>query len=186
MGRASTFRVRGKNFVFSDQTAEHLSLKLPLAEAEAVVATDDSASPAGYGLERYGWIALTVRPDEDDDRASVGDPSLDFVGLLATFGPGPVNEIIQAYGGKISWRRLLFYWWLNPCYELVYAGPHLDNDPLKLCHAFRILTNHRIGCGRPLRDTDPHERILSFAEQTSRGDGRVYSGVRFALPRGAK
>lgn len=37
-GGHPTFRVRGKNFVFSDQAAEHLSLKLPLAEAEAVVA----------------------------------------------------------------------------------------------------------------------------------------------------
>lgn len=60
-GGHPTFRVRGKNFVFSDQTAEHLSLKLPLAEAEAVVATDDDVSPAGYGLGRHGWIALTVR-----------------------------------------------------------------------------------------------------------------------------
>jgi predicted DNA-binding protein (MmcQ/YjbR family) len=63
--------VRGKNFVFSDQTAEHLSVKLPLAEAEAVVATDDNAPPSpppGYGLGRHGWVALTVRPDEDEDR----------------------------------------------------------------------------------------------------------------------
>ncbi|MGH3900204.1 MAG: MmcQ/YjbR family DNA-binding protein [Pseudonocardiaceae bacterium] len=67
-GGHPTFRVRGKNFVFSDHTAEHLSVKLPLAEAEAVVATDDDASPAGYGLGRHGWIALTVHPDEDEDR----------------------------------------------------------------------------------------------------------------------
>lgn len=67
-GGHPTFRVRGKNFIFSDHTAEHLSLKLPLAEAEAVVATDDNACPAGYGLGRHGWIALTVHPDEDEDR----------------------------------------------------------------------------------------------------------------------
>ncbi|MGH3786854.1 MAG: MmcQ/YjbR family DNA-binding protein [Pseudonocardiaceae bacterium] len=67
-GGHPTFRVRGKNFVFSDHTAEHLSLKLPLAEAEAVVATDDNTSPAGYGLGRHGWIALTVHLDEDEDR----------------------------------------------------------------------------------------------------------------------
>lgn len=42
-GGHPSFRVRGKNFVFSDHTAEHLSLKLPLAEAEAVVATDENA-----------------------------------------------------------------------------------------------------------------------------------------------
>lgn len=67
-GGHPTFRVRGKNFVFSDRTAEHLSVKLPVAEAAAVVATDDDASPAGYGLGRYGWVALTVHPDEDEDR----------------------------------------------------------------------------------------------------------------------
>ena len=63
-----TFRVRGKNFVFSDQAAEHLSVKLSKDEAEAVVATDPAASPAGYGLGRHGWIALDVPPDADDDR----------------------------------------------------------------------------------------------------------------------
>jgi predicted DNA-binding protein (MmcQ/YjbR family) len=61
-GDHPTFRVRGKNFVFSDHTAQHLSLKLPMAEAEAVVATDNDAEPAGYGLGRHGWIALTVGP----------------------------------------------------------------------------------------------------------------------------
>jgi predicted DNA-binding protein (MmcQ/YjbR family) len=67
-GGHPTFRVRGKNFVFADQTAEHLSLKLSLAEAQAVVATEDGASPAGYGLGRNGWVALTVHPHEDEGR----------------------------------------------------------------------------------------------------------------------
>lgn len=67
-GGHPTFRVRGKNFVFADAAAGHLSVKLPVAEAAAVVATDDQVSPAGYGLGRHGWIALTLRPDEDDAR----------------------------------------------------------------------------------------------------------------------
>lgn len=70
-GGHPTFRVRGKNFVFSDLTAEHLSLKLPIAEAEAVVATDHNASPAGYGLGRHGWVALTVGPDDEDRWAQI-------------------------------------------------------------------------------------------------------------------
>ena len=49
--------MRNKNFVFSDQAAEHLSLKLPHDEAAAVVATDAAAEPAGYGLGRHGWVA---------------------------------------------------------------------------------------------------------------------------------
>ena len=61
-----TFRVNGKNFVFSDHDARHLSLKLPKEEAVAVVATDKGVDPAGYGLGRAGWIALTLdaRPSE--------------------------------------------------------------------------------------------------------------------------
>lgn len=67
-GGHPTFRVRGKNFVFSDEAAQHLSLKLTLAEAEAVIATDPAASPAGYGLGRHGWVALDVPADADDER----------------------------------------------------------------------------------------------------------------------
>lgn len=63
-----TFRVRGKNFVFCDIDAQHLSLKLTQDEAAAVVATDPDVSPAGYGLGRHGWIALTVAPDATEDR----------------------------------------------------------------------------------------------------------------------
>jgi predicted DNA-binding protein (MmcQ/YjbR family) len=59
-GDHPTFRVRGKNFVFSDQTATSLSLKLPKEEAAAVVATEPTVEPGGYGLGRHGWISLTV------------------------------------------------------------------------------------------------------------------------------
>jgi predicted DNA-binding protein (MmcQ/YjbR family) len=67
-GDHPTFRVRGKNFVFCDGDARHLSLKLTHDEAAAVVATDPDVSPAGYGLGRHGWIALTVAPDATEDR----------------------------------------------------------------------------------------------------------------------
>jgi predicted DNA-binding protein (MmcQ/YjbR family) len=67
-GGHPTFRVRGKNFVFSDIAAEHLSLKLPKEEAAAVVATDPHTEPAGYGLGRHGWIALTVPPTAGEER----------------------------------------------------------------------------------------------------------------------
>ena len=59
-GDHPTFRVRGKNFVFCDQTATHLTVKLSREEAEAVVATDPRVEPAGYGLGRSGWISVTV------------------------------------------------------------------------------------------------------------------------------
>ena len=67
-GDHPTFRVNGKNFVFCDQEARHLSLKLPKEEAAAVTATDPDVQPAGYGLGRHGWVALDLAPDPDDDR----------------------------------------------------------------------------------------------------------------------
>jgi predicted DNA-binding protein (MmcQ/YjbR family) len=59
-GDHPTFRVRNKNFVFSDPEATHLSLKLPVDEAAAVVASDPAVEPAGYGLGRHGWIAVNL------------------------------------------------------------------------------------------------------------------------------
>ncbi len=63
-----TFRVNGKNFVFSDPDGEHLTLKLGTEEAAAVVATDPQAHLAGYGLGRHGWVAITMDETEADDR----------------------------------------------------------------------------------------------------------------------
>ena len=67
-GDHPTFRVRGKNFVFSDQGATNLSLKLSKEEATAVVATDPAVEPSGYGLGRHGWISLPVDADAGDER----------------------------------------------------------------------------------------------------------------------
>ncbi len=67
-GDEPTFRVRGKNFVFTDQAASGLSVKLSKDEAEAVVATDPLADPTGYGLGRHGWVSVEVGADADDAR----------------------------------------------------------------------------------------------------------------------
>jgi predicted DNA-binding protein (MmcQ/YjbR family) len=63
-----TFRVRNKNFVFTDPLATALSVKLPKEEASAVVATDRLAEPTGYGLGRHGWVTVRVGAGADDDR----------------------------------------------------------------------------------------------------------------------
>lgn len=63
-----TFRVRNKNFVFTNQEATGLSVKLPKEEAAAVVATDPGAEPTGYGLGRHGWVSVEVGPAPDDAR----------------------------------------------------------------------------------------------------------------------
>jgi hypothetical protein len=61
-GGEPTFRVSGKNFVFSNPEATSLSVKLCREEAEAVVATDPEAAPTGYGLGRSGWVTVVVGP----------------------------------------------------------------------------------------------------------------------------
>jgi predicted DNA-binding protein (MmcQ/YjbR family) len=55
-----TFRVRGKNFIFTNREATGLSVKLTKEEAAAVVATDRLAEPTGYGLGRHGWVSVTI------------------------------------------------------------------------------------------------------------------------------
>ena len=59
-GDEPTFRVRGKTFIFSDHRARTLSVKLSKAEAAAVVATDPTAQPTGYGLGRHGWVSVQI------------------------------------------------------------------------------------------------------------------------------
>jgi len=59
-GGEPTFRVRGKNFVFTDQPVSRMSVKLPVEEAAAVVATDPGAQPTSYGLGRHGWVSVVV------------------------------------------------------------------------------------------------------------------------------
>jgi predicted DNA-binding protein (MmcQ/YjbR family) len=67
-GGEPTFRVRGKNFVFTDQSASGLSVKLPQEEAAAVVATDPKATPTGYGLGRHGWVSVEIGARASRDR----------------------------------------------------------------------------------------------------------------------
>ena len=67
-GGHPSFRVRGKNFVFSNLEGTSLSLKLSQEEAVAVVATDPDAEAMGYGLGRHGWIAFTLDPEPTADR----------------------------------------------------------------------------------------------------------------------
>ena len=67
-GGHPSFRVRGKNFVFSNLEGTSLSLKLSKEEAAAVVATDPSTEPMGYGLGRHGWISFNLDPDPGEER----------------------------------------------------------------------------------------------------------------------
>ncbi len=59
-GGEPTFRVGGKNFVFTSPDADSITVKLPHEEAAAIVATDPRASPTGYGLGRHGWVSISL------------------------------------------------------------------------------------------------------------------------------
>ena len=63
-----TFRVNGKNFIFTDKQASGVSVKLPKEEAAAVVATDPLVEPTGYGLGRHGWVSVTIGTKPTKDR----------------------------------------------------------------------------------------------------------------------
>jgi predicted DNA-binding protein (MmcQ/YjbR family) len=59
-GGEPTFRVRNKNFIFTDHPVSRMSVKLPIEDAEAVVPTDPGAQPTGYGMGRHGWVSVVV------------------------------------------------------------------------------------------------------------------------------
>jgi predicted DNA-binding protein (MmcQ/YjbR family) len=59
-GGEPTFRVANKVFVFTSPDARSITVKLTADEAAAVVATDPSASPTGYGMGRHGWISVVI------------------------------------------------------------------------------------------------------------------------------
>jgi predicted DNA-binding protein (MmcQ/YjbR family) len=63
-----TFRVRGKNFIFTNPGATSISVKISGEEAAAVVATDPQVEPTGYGLGKHGWITVTIPPRTARDR----------------------------------------------------------------------------------------------------------------------
>jgi predicted DNA-binding protein (MmcQ/YjbR family) len=59
-GGEPTFRVRGKNFIFTNPEATSISVKLPGEEAAAVVASDPLVEPTAYGLGRHGWVSVSI------------------------------------------------------------------------------------------------------------------------------
>lgn len=59
-GGEPTFRVRKKNFVFTNADATQITVKLDKAEAEALTATDADAQPTRYGLGRNGWVTIRL------------------------------------------------------------------------------------------------------------------------------
>jgi predicted DNA-binding protein (MmcQ/YjbR family) len=96
-GGEPTFRVRGKNFVFTDQTASGISVKLPKEEAAALVATEPRAQPTGYGLGRHGWVSIHIG---DDAGESVWQEVEEWVRTSYTLvAPKALARIVRADDG---------------------------------------------------------------------------------------
>jgi predicted DNA-binding protein (MmcQ/YjbR family) len=67
-GGEPTFRVKGKNFVFSNTDGSRITVKLPKTEAAAVTSTDPSTVAADYGLGRHGWISVSLSARSSKER----------------------------------------------------------------------------------------------------------------------
>lgn len=54
----------------------------------------------------------------DFEDAAVGDPAIDFAGLLPLLGADRLERLIADYGGPVDRDRLRHYWWLAPLHDL--------------------------------------------------------------------
>lgn len=63
----TALKVRGKTFVWLDETDGQFSLTVKLPVSRDFAETFDFASPAGYGLGRSGWISCRFSPGEEPD-----------------------------------------------------------------------------------------------------------------------
>ncbi len=60
----------------------------------------------------------------DFEAASIGDPAVDFVGLLITLGPDTCRSVIEAYPGRVDsgfWERLVGYYWIGSLYAVFHG-----------------------------------------------------------------
>lgn len=54
----------------------------------------------------------------DFEDAAVGDPAIDFAGLLPLLGHDRVDRLIADYGRPVDRERLRHYWWLAPLHDV--------------------------------------------------------------------
>jgi predicted DNA-binding protein (MmcQ/YjbR family) len=63
----TALKVRGKTFVWLDESDGALSLTVKLPVSRDFAELLDFAAPAGYGLGKSGWISCRFRPDDEID-----------------------------------------------------------------------------------------------------------------------
>lgn len=57
----------------------------------------------------------------DFEDAAVGDPAIDFAGLVPVLGWDRVEDLLVAYGRPVDRDRLRCYWWLVPVHEFLHG-----------------------------------------------------------------
>jgi aminoglycoside phosphotransferase (APT) family kinase protein len=57
----------------------------------------------------------------DFEDAAVGDPAIDFAGLVPVLGWDRVEDLLAAYGQPVDRDRLRCYWWLVPVHDLLHG-----------------------------------------------------------------
>jgi aminoglycoside 2''-phosphotransferase len=71
-------------------------------------------------VDEAGRVAGVI----DFEDASVGDPLIDFVGLLNSFGSSAVQRIAAAYGRSLdaaAWHQMRFYAWMGSVHAIFYG-----------------------------------------------------------------
>ena len=64
----------------------------------------------------------------DFETATVGDPAIDFVGLLMTLGFDGTERLITEYAAPVDRRRMRFYWWLGAAHAIKYGVDKSDRE----------------------------------------------------------
>lgn len=67
----------------------------------------------------------------DFETATVGDPAIDYVGLLVTFGEKPTRDLIAASEHDISWPLVRFYYWLGAAHAVKYGLDEKDDTEVR-------------------------------------------------------
>ncbi|MDH5670936.1 MAG: phosphotransferase [Myxococcales bacterium] len=118
-----------------------LQEELPALEAVTVVHYDLGC--AHILMDEPG---AEVRGIIDFEEVTVGDPAVDFVGLLCTCGEEAVVRVLERYGGPDDDRlqaRIRFYAWMGSYHALEYGLEQGDEGIVKdACDGLRIRLGH--------------------------------------------
>jgi aminoglycoside phosphotransferase (APT) family kinase protein len=78
-------------------------------------------------MSEDGWA---VEGMIDFGDATIGDPAIDFVGVLLALGKRGALHAICQYGG-LDLDRLFFYYWLAPVHEILYGQRTGDSGAIR-------------------------------------------------------